>query len=154
MLGTDRPEPKDASAPPQKLARDYFVEAARKMGVVIEVREGGVEYLAKRVGEGEYDLVEMSWNGMVDMDLGALVGPSAHRGPAPRVDRALDAFGAAWDPAQRAKLATDLGAALHESWPIAGVVVDASQGLVHKRVQGLRVWDGWFDVSALSLSTE
>lgn len=150
MLGTDRPEPKDTSAPPPKLARDYFVEAARKMGVVIEVREGGVEYLQKRVAEGEYDLVEMSWSGMVDMDLSALIG-GPHRGSTPRVDRALDAFGAAWDPAQRARLATDLGAALHESWPIAGIVTDASQGLVHKRVQGLRVWDGWFDVAALSL---
>ena len=83
---------------------------------------------------------------------GALVGASVpQRGLAPRVDRALDAFGAAWDPAQRAKLAGDLGAALLESWPIAGIVTDASQGLVHKRVQGIRVWDGWFDVAALSL---
>jgi peptide/nickel transport system substrate-binding protein len=155
MLGTDKPEPKDASAPPIKIARDYFVEAARKMGVVIEVREGGSDYLAKRIGEGQYDLVEMSWNGMVDMDVSSLVGSSvAQRGPAPRVDRALDAFGAAWDPAQRAKLAGDLGAALLESWPMAGIVTDASQGLVHKRVQGVRVWDGWFDVATLSLTGE
>ncbi len=155
MLATDKPTPKDLSAPPQKIARDYFVEAARKMGVVIEVREGGVEYLQKRVAEGQFDLVEMSWSGMVDMDLSSLVGPNVPlRGAAPRVDRTLDALAAAWDPAQRAKLATDLGAALLESWPIAGIVADASQGLVHKRVQGMRVWDGWFDVASLSLAAE
>ena len=153
MLGTDKPAAKDASAPAPKIARDYFVEAARKMGVVIEVREGGADYLAKRIGEGNYDLVEMSFSGMVDMDLSPLVGTGqSNRGPSPRVDRALDAFGAAWDPAQRAKLATDLGAALTESWPIAGIVADAPQGLVHKRVQNVRVWDGWLDVSSLSLT--
>jgi ABC-type transport system substrate-binding protein len=154
MLGTEK---KQASKdePAAKLSRDYFIEAARKMGVVIEVREGGTDYLAKRIGEGQYDLVEMSWNGMVDMDVSSFVGPSvAGRGPAPRLDRALDAFGAAWDPAARAKLASELGAALAESWPIAGIVADAPQGLVHKRVQGVRVWDGWFDVAALSLVTE
>ena len=59
---------------------------------------------------------------------------------------------AAWDPAERTKLATDLAAAFDETWPIAGIVADAPKGLVHKRVQNVRVWDGWIDLSQLKLA--
>ena len=55
-----------------------------------------------------------------------------------------------WDRAERSKLAPELAAALAESWPIAGIVTDAPQGLIHKRVQGVRIWDGWIDLSRLS----
>ena len=62
-------------------------------------------------------------------------------------------MGAAWDPAERAKLAGELAAALAEVWPMAGIVADAPQGLVHKRVKGVRVFDGWIDLGALSFET-
>ena len=58
----------------------------------------------------------------------------------------------AWDPAERARLAKELVAALDESWPIVGIVADAPQGLVHQRVEGVRVWDGWLDLGQLKLS--
>jgi peptide/nickel transport system substrate-binding protein len=151
MLGGEKPAPKDASAPPVKLPRDYFVEAARRVGVVIEVKTGGESWLEKKVGEGEFDLAELVFTGMVDMDLTPLLGGKDPRhGSSPRVDRALDAMGAAWDPAERAKIAVELAAALAESWTFAGIVADAPQGLVHKRVKGVRVWDGWLDLAALS----
>ena len=69
----------------------------------------------------------------------------------PRIGRALDAMGAAWDPSERAKVAPELGAALAETWPFAGIVADAPQGLVAKRLKNVRVWDGWIDLSQLSL---
>ncbi|CAN5910012.1 hypothetical protein BH11MYX2_BH11MYX2_32200 [soil metagenome] len=153
MLGLEKPPPKDAAAPPVKTARDFFVEAARKMGVVIEVKTAGDAFLEKKIAEGAWDLVERTYGGMVDMDIDDLIGPRlTTRGPFPRIDRALDGLAASWDPAQRAQIATELAAALDEQWPLAGIVADAPQGLVHKRVQGVRVWDGWIDVTQLSFA--
>ncbi len=100
---------------------------------------------------GAYDLIEQVWSGMVDMDVTPLVGSKNPTHPSsPHIDRVLDALGAAWDPGERAKLAPELAVALAEIWPLAGIVADAPQGLVHRRVKGLKVWDGWFDLGALS----
>jgi len=145
MIGGDKPVPKDASGPPQKLDRDYFIEAARRIGVVIDVKSGSDPWLEKHLAEGTYDIAELVWSGMVDADPGPLV---AHASP--RIDRALDALAAAWDPAERAKLAPELAAAFAETWPLAGIVADAPHGLVAKRLQGVKVWDGWIDFSQLS----
>ncbi|HEY0250318.1 MAG TPA: hypothetical protein VGC41_02285, partial [Kofleriaceae bacterium] len=68
----------------------------------------------------------------------------------PRVERALDTMGASWDPSERGKLAVELASALAESWPIAGIVADAPQGLVNKRVSNVHVWDGWIDLAQLT----
>jgi peptide/nickel transport system substrate-binding protein len=147
MIGGDKPAPKDASGPPHKLERDYFVEAARRIGVVIDVKTGGESWLDKRLADASYDLAELSWSGMVDGDLAPLVGHSS-----PRIDRALDALAAAWDPAERTRLAPDLAAALAETWPLAGIVADAPHGLIAKRLKGVRVWDGWIDLSQLGFT--
>ncbi len=164
LIGLERPQhPQDNAGPAIKSERDYFVDAARKSGVMIEVRTGSEAWLERRIAEGTYDLVEESWIGMTDSDMTPLLGatklvPSKDakedtgplRATSPRVERALDAMGAAWDPAERAKLAGELAAALAEVWPMAGIVADAPQGLVHKRVKGVRVFDGWIDLGALS----
>ena len=147
MIGGEKPAPKDASGPPQKLERDYFIQAARRIGVVIDVKTGGEAWLEKRLADGNYDLAELVWTGMVDADPAGLV---AHASP--RIDRALDALAAAWDPAERAKLAPELAAAFAETWPLAGIVADAPHGLVAKRLKGVRVWDGWIDFSQLSFA--
>ena len=150
MIGGEKPVPKDASAPPEKLPRDYFINAARRIGVVIEVKTGGESWVTKHVEEGSYDLAEMAWSGMVDMDLTPLLGgKDPQHAPSPRIERVLDAMGAAWDPDERGKLATELAAALGETWTLAGIVADAPQGLVHRRVKNIRVWDGWVDLAAL-----
>ncbi|HMG52399.1 MAG TPA: hypothetical protein VK601_02930, partial [Kofleriaceae bacterium] len=147
MIGGDKPAPRDASGPPVKLERDYFVEAARRIGVVIDVKTGGEAWLDKRLADAGYDLAELVWSGMVDSDPAPLVGHGS-----PRIDRALDALGAAWDPAERARLAPELAAGLAETWPLAGIVADAPQGLIAKRLRGVRVWDGWIDLSQLSFA--
>ena len=150
LYGVERPEVRDASGPPDKTERDYFVEAARRAGVVLEVKTGGESWLAKKLGEGAWDVVEMGWTGRVDMDVTPLLGgTSAVRPVQPRVDRALDAMTSAWDPGERSKLAQELAAALAESWPIAGIVADAPQGLVHRRLQNVKVRDGWIDLGML-----
>jgi len=147
MIGGDKPAPRDASGPPVKVERDYFVEAARRLGVVIDVKTGGEAWLDKRLADASYDLAELAWSGMVDGDPAPLVGHGS-----PRIDRALDALAAAWDPAERARLAPELAAGLAEAWPLAGIVADAPQGLVAKRLRGVRVWDGWIDLSQLSFA--
>ncbi|MGE3459826.1 MAG: ABC transporter substrate-binding protein, partial [Kofleriaceae bacterium] len=83
MLGQDKPAVVDTSGPPLKIARDYFVEAARRIGVVIEVKTAGEAYLEKQIEEGTYDLIELAWTGRVDMDLAPIVGSRAkYRAPA------------------------------------------------------------------------
>jgi ABC-type transport system substrate-binding protein len=148
MIGGEKPAAKDASGPPVKTERDYFVEAARRAGVVIEVKTGGESWVAKRRAEGNYDLVEIAWSGMVDSDITPIVG-----GADPRVARALEQLAAAWDPEERTKAAPELAAALAEVWPIAGIVADAPQGLIHRRVQNVKVWDGWIDLAQLRLES-
>src|SRR5215510_6447480 len=103
MIGGEKPVAKDAPGPPHKTERDYFVEAARRIGVVIDVKTGGEAWLEKRLADGAYDLAELVWSGMVDADPAPLL---AHASP--RIDRALDALAAAWDPAERVKLAPEL----------------------------------------------
>ena len=147
MIGGEKPVPKDASGPPQKLPRDYFIDAARRIGVVIDVKTGGEAWLEKRLADGNYDLAELVWAGMVDADPTALIAHSS-----PRIDRALDALAAAWDPAERAKLAPEIAAGLAETWPLAGFVADAPHGLIAKRLEGVHVWDGWIDFSQLSFT--
>ncbi|HUJ62379.1 MAG TPA: ABC transporter substrate-binding protein [Kofleriaceae bacterium] len=150
MIGAERAAPKDAAAgPPVKTERDYLIEAARRAGVVIELKTGGASFLDKRMTDASYDLVEMTWSGMVDGDISPLVA-----GKSPRIDRALDALAQAWDPAERARLAPELAAALAEAWPIAGIVADAPQGLVARRVTGARPWDGWVDLSQLAFADQ
>jgi ABC-type transport system substrate-binding protein len=144
MIGGEKP-PAIAGEPPKKTERDYFVDAAKRAGIQIEVKTGGDSFLQKRVGDGAWDLVEQTWGGMADSDLSPLLA-----GRSPRIDRALDQLAASADPGERTKAAGELAAGLAEAWPLAGIVADAPQGLVHRRVQGVKVWDGWIDLTALS----
>jgi ABC-type transport system substrate-binding protein len=147
MIGSERTLPKDAVGPQATLPREYLIEAARRIGVIIELKSGNDAWLARRIDEGKYDLAEVQWTGMVDMDVRARFG-----GISPRIDRVLDGMAAVWDPGERAKQAGELAAGLAEAWPIAGVITDAPQGLIAKRVKGVRVWDGWIDLSRLSFA--
>lgn len=150
MIGAERPAPKDVAGPPIKTEREMFVEAARRAGVIIEVKTGGDSFIDKRRSDGNWDVLEQSYGAMVDSDTTALL-TGKDRPAQPRVERALDTMGASWDPSERAKLAPELAAGLAETWPLAGIVADAPQGLVHKRVANVHVWDGWLDISQLAL---
>lgn len=152
LIGAERPALKETSSgPPIKTEREMFVEAARRAGVIIDVKTGGDAFFDKRRSDGSWDIVEQQFGGMVDGDITNLVaGKDPARPGQPRVDRTLDAMGAAWDPSERARLAPELAAGLAETWPIAGIVAEVPQGLVHKRVANVHVWDGWIDLSQLS----
>ena len=153
MVGGEQAAAKDAILPgATSTAREVFVEAARRIGVVIEVRTGNDAWIDKRIEEGTYDIAELVWTGMVDGDVAPrLGGKNPQRASSPRIERVLEALAAAWDPAERTKLSGELAAALAETWPLAGIVADAPQGLVHRAVQGVRAWDGWLDLTQLRL---
>ncbi len=149
MIGSEHLGVKDVAGPVQQTERELFVDAARRAGVRVEVRTGGE---TKRYDDGNWDIVEVELAGLADSDpAGVLVGPRT-AGSA-RIDRALDALAAAWDPADRWQLAPELGAALAEVSPFTGIVAEAPRGLVHARVKGVRAWDGWIDLTRLSLAT-
>jgi peptide/nickel transport system substrate-binding protein len=155
MVGVEHKQAMDSSGPPAKTERDYFIDAARRIGVVIEVKTGGESWVEKRIEEGGYDVAELEWTGMVDMDLSKRFGSKNPLvASSPKIDHVLDAMAAAWDPAERTKLATDLAAAFGETWPMAGIVADAPKGLVHKRVQNVKIWDGWIDLSQLKIDAK
>lgn len=147
LLGREKAAPKDTSGPPVKTERDLFVEACRRAGIIIEVKTGGEQWVDKKIGEGNWDIYELWWGGRVDMDITSLIG-----GKDAGVDRVLASMSTAWDPAERAKLAKELAQALEASWPIAGIVADAPQGLVHRRVENVKVWDGWIDLSVVKFA--
>jgi ABC-type transport system substrate-binding protein len=144
LIGAERATAKDASGPPIKTEREYFVEACKRAGVIIEVKSGGEAFLDRRLTDGSYDLIEMSWGGMVDMDVSPILG-----GKSARIDHALEVLGTAWDPSERGRAAPELAAALADAWPIAGIVADAPQGLVARRLAGAKAWDGWLDLTQL-----
>jgi len=149
LVTTEKPAARDLGGPVAKSERELWIDAARRTGVVIEQKQVTEPQLERRLADGSYDIAELSWGGMVDSDVSALVaGPQ--RPATPRVERALDALAAAWDPAERAKVAGELGAALADTWTIAGIVAEAPQGLVHRRIRGARAWDGWLDLTQLS----
>jgi len=157
MIGGEPPGGKDSANVPgaPTTPRDGFVEAARRIGVVIEVRTGNEASIEKRLAEGTYDIAELVWTGMVDGDVSSrLGGKNPQRATSPRIERVLDALAAAWDPAERTRLSGELAAALAEAWPIAGIVADAPQGLVHRSVRGVRVWNGWIDLRQLQLDPD
>jgi hypothetical protein len=134
------------------------LDGLRRAGIALEVRLGTDAVLRNRLRDGQVNLAFLEWAGPVDTDLSRLVGTGGAdnfgRFSSRRVDQALAALTAVWEPASRGPLIGQLAAALAEEQPIAGIVAAAPQGLVHRRVQGLVVWDGWFDVAALSLAPD
>ncbi len=131
-----------------------ILDGLKRAGIGLDVRAGTVAVLENRLRDGSFHLAFLEWTGAVDSDLTALVGTGGDvnygRFSSRRVDRALAELRAVWEPASRAPLMGELSAALADEVPVAGLVAGAPQGLVHRRVQGVVVWDGWIDLPALS----
>src|SRR5690606_4301055 len=114
--------------------------------------------LANRLRAGDFDLAFVHWQSAVDQDLAPLLesggalnfGRFSH----PRVDALLAGLRNVWEPAMRAPRVAELGQALAETWPMAPIVAPDPYGLIHRRVQGAVVWDGWLVLRALALAPE
>ncbi|MCP4446708.1 MAG: hypothetical protein GY811_15380 [Myxococcales bacterium] len=138
--------------------RDVILSALRKSGFVIDLRVGSAPVLRNRLRDGEFDLAFVTWSGSVDRDLSLVLGTGGannygrHRSP--MVDELLTDIKEAWEPAQRKTLLATLAQLLERSTPLVALPVVNPHGLVHKRVTGVVVWDGWFAIRELGLSEE
>jgi len=152
---SDAPPPVGPRGDP---VRSTLIEPLKRAGISIDVRPGSEAVLSKLVRAGDFGIAFLEAALPVDMDLSPLLGSGGDldvgRCGSPRIDAALEALEAAWEPAARVPLIGELVAALAESWPIAGIVAAAPQGLIHRRVQGAVVWDGWIDLRRLSLAPD
>ncbi len=146
MLMVDKEDPEVAT----------IVTSLRGAGFVVNEREGPGDYLLKLLGAGDFHLALVEWRGVVDDDLAPLLetGGSRNHGrfSSPAVDAALQQLREAWDPATRATRMAALPRALADSWPLAGVVRPDPCGLIHRRVRGAVVWNGWISIPEISLA--
>jgi peptide/nickel transport system substrate-binding protein len=144
----DRPSP----------VRDAVLAALRGLGFFVEERVGSPAVLLNRLRDGQFQLAFVRWRGPSDGDLAGLLGARGRQsfgnGGSREIDRLLDAMRAAGDPAERFRLAGELGARIAESVPLIPLLAEAPRGLVHRRVRGVRVWDGWLALAELSLAPE
>ncbi len=134
------------------------LDGLRRAGIGIELRVGTDAVLRNRLRDGHVNVAFLEWSGAVDGDLARLCGTGGADNfggfSSRRVDRALAALASVWEPASRGPLVGELAAALADEVPLTGIVAAAPQGLIHQRVVGVVPWDGWFDVTALSLVSD
>ena len=148
----------EGAAPGKKLEpdREQILAPLRRAGIAVDLRFGSEAVVLNRLRAGDFDVALLEWSGMVDGDLSPLVETdgawNVGRCSSKRIDRALADLREVWEPGSRVPLTGELAAAIAETWPIAGVVAAEPQGLVHRRVRGVVVWDGWIDLRALSLA--
>jgi peptide/nickel transport system substrate-binding protein len=136
--------------------RDRVIEAWKRAGIGVDVRGGSEGVVMNRLESGDFDVAFVEWSGTADMDLspwlGSGKGENLARIASPKLDRALAALAEAWEPAERSRLGGDLAAAFVEAMPWAPIVAAVPQGLVHRRVRGVTVADGWLDFTRLTLA--
>ncbi len=148
VLATETPHP----------TRELVLSALRKAGFVLDVRVGSSAVLENRLRAGDYDLAFASWSGDFDRDLSPLLGSGGALNyggfRSPVVDEILAKIRATWDPAQRVPQVGRLAQALRASTPLVALPAPYPRGLVHKRIRGLRAWNGWFSIRDLSVADE
>lgn len=156
-LLVEKPQPASSGrkADPE---RTLIFETLKRYGFSIVVRDGSEGVILNRVRAGDFDVALLEYAAPVDMDLGPLLGTNGAvnfgKCGSPEIDAALAALDAEWVPPERAQGIGELASAVAASMPIAGLIEPSPQGLVHRRVSGVVVWDGWFDLRALKLAPD
>lgn len=146
-----------APLPGKKLdgERQQIVDVLTRAGFIVDAKLGGDQVVVKRLGEGHFGAALVEWDGMVDADLSRWLETNGSQNvghfSSHRVDLILAELRADWTPAARAKHAAELALALADEQPFVALAAPEPRGLVHRRVSGVVVWDGWIDLSALSL---
>jgi peptide/nickel transport system substrate-binding protein len=135
--------------------REQLADNLRMAGIAVDVRKGQSAYLMRLLEAGDFDVALIDWSGLVDDDLSPLfeTGGATNYGrfSNPHVDAALAALREVWEPASRAPAMGELAAALAEHVPIVPITSPEPHGLIHKRVAGVVVWNGWIALRKLSL---
>lgn len=158
VLVVERDDAKDPTTPNgyKYPDRDPVLEAWKRFGIGVDVRAGSEAVLMNRLRAGGFGVAFVEWDGEADADLAPWLETgrpeNLSRISSRRLDRALDALTEVWDPVERTRLGEEVGAAFVEAMPWAPIVAAAPQGLVNKRVVGVTVWNGWIDLTRLSLA--
>jgi peptide/nickel transport system substrate-binding protein len=155
VVERDAPEPTGPNAYKYP-DRDPVLEAWRRFGIGVDVRAGSEAVLMNRLRSGGFGAAFVEWTGLADADLSPMLASgrtdNVSRVASRRLDHALAALDEVWDPAERTALGAEVAAAFTDAMPWAPIVAAAPQGLVHRRVLGVTVWNGWIDLTRLSLS--
>jgi peptide/nickel transport system substrate-binding protein len=148
----------DTPDPPHAELRELLVRTLRRAGVLVEQRAGSAAVLGNRLHSGQFDLALVRWSGEVDQDLAPLLETGGvqnfGRFSSRKVDSALAELRAAWEPAARAPLVGQLARAIAETWPMAPIARPDPYGLLHRRVRGAVVWNGWLALRDLSFAPD
>ncbi len=135
--------------------RKMIVDNLRLAGFFVEVRRGTPAVLMNRLRSGDFDLAVLDWRGAVDQTLAPLLetGGALNFGrfSDKSIDRELAELRGAWEPPSRTPLMAELSAEFARAWPIVPISAPDPFGLVHKRVRGVVVWNGWISLRRLSL---
>jgi peptide/nickel transport system substrate-binding protein len=138
--------------------RDHIVDALRHAGFFVEVRRGSAGVLDYRLRRGEFDLALVEWRAAVDTEMTGMFATGGYdnlgRFSDPRVDAVLGQLRAAPSPEARRPLMDVLARQLAESWPVIPTTAPEPQGLLHRRVRGVRVWNGWIALRDVSLADD
>jgi len=134
--------------------REVIVKSLRRSGFMVDLRRGGSAVLLNRLRAGDFDLCILEWRGSVDQNLAPLLetGGSLNFGGYSdrRADKTLASLRAVWEPASRAPLMSDLAATVAKTWPLIPLTSPDPYGLLHKRIHGAVVWNGWISLRNLS----
>ncbi|MFH0899936.1 MAG: peptide ABC transporter substrate-binding protein [Pseudomonadota bacterium] len=143
-----------ASAPRDQ-ERALILGFLRAGGFQVEQRPGESAVLLNRLRKGEFDAALVSWRGRTDDDMSPFLHSRGSENwggfTSPDIDRALTALELAWGPDERLEKGKELGELLLAACPFLSLHAPEPHGLVHRRVQGLTVFDGWFALRNLSL---
>jgi peptide/nickel transport system substrate-binding protein len=138
--------------------RQQMVDVLTRAGFVVDVKLGPDAVITKRLADGHFGAALVEWDGMVDSDLSRWLETNGRQNvghfSSHRVDLIFAELRADWTPAARAKHAAELALALADDAPWIALAAPEPRGLVHRRVDGVSVWDGWIDLAALSLDAK
>ncbi|MEZ4367125.1 MAG: ABC transporter substrate-binding protein [Kofleriaceae bacterium] len=111
--------------------RDRILEAWRRAGVAVEVRDGPEAVIARRLRAGEFDAAFVTRAFIPDLGVAGWLGTGGDdnlgRLSSREVDMAIARLATAWDPGGRVAAATGLAEALAEAAPILPIVADVPQ---------------------------
>ncbi len=133
----------------------HIARNLRRAGFQVAPLKGPSGVLGNRMKAGRFDIGIVEYQGYPDQDLSLLFhsegtknyGQFFHLG----VDRLLDQILATWSPSDRRVAFRKLDHLLRRQWPMVAITASDPRGMLHKRVRGAQVRDGWVVLRNLTL---